>query len=287
MMADCQNEESVKSKRRKSYRRETKLNVIKWFYDNGCNVSLTSRTFNIDRKVIREWIKSEEKINNQKEFTRKEKSGRKASYPLMEGRLHQIFLEVRKDGKICKRWLFIAKAKQLMAELYPTVATFRYSEKWFRSFRQRYGISWRKKTHTAQKSPAEASLEIKQFHQQLLRLRLSGTYQTKDIANMDQTPLPFILDDGLTYDELGAKSVWCASGPSGKDKRMCTVQITIFADGVPRVKPLLIFRGKGLRIQKKERDQYDKRVRVVFQPNAWCDEPTMKDWINTDWNNFF
>ena len=117
MMADCQNEESVKSKRRKSYRRETKLNVIKWFYDNGCNVSLTSRTFNIDRKVIREWIKSEEKINNQKEFTRKEKSGRKASYPLMEGRLHQIFLEVRKDGKICKRWWFIAKAKQLMAEL--------------------------------------------------------------------------------------------------------------------------------------------------------------------------
>ena len=68
---------------------------------------------------------------------------------------------------------------------------------------------------------------------------------------------------------------------------MCTVQITVFADGVPRVKPLLIFSGKGLRIQEKERDQYDKRVRVVFQPNAWCDEPTMKDWIYTDWNFFF
>ena len=32
---------------------------------------------------------------------------------------------------------------------------------------------------------------------------------------------------------------------SGLDKRQCTVQLTVFADGEPRVKPLLIFKGLG------------------------------------------
>lgn len=28
---------------------------------------------------------------------------------------------------------------------------------------------------------------------------------------------------------------------------------------------------------------YDKRVKVVFQDKAWCDEKVMKDWINQQW----
>ncbi len=34
-------------------------------------------------------------------------------------------------------------------------------------------------------------------------------------------------------------------GQTGLEKRQCTVQLTIFADGEPRVKPLLIFKGKS------------------------------------------
>ena len=37
------------------------------------------------------------------------------------------------------------------------------------------------------------------------------------------------------------------------DKRQCTVQLTVFADGEPRVKPLLIFKGTGARIALRER----------------------------------
>ncbi len=55
---------------------------------------------------------------------------------------------------------------------------------------------------------------------------------------MDQTTLPFSLSQGATYaDTYGDKTVWA----SGLDKRQCTAQLTIFADGKPRVKPL---RGK-------------------------------------------
>ena len=76
---------------------------------------------------------------------------------------------------------------------------------------------------------------------------------------MDQTPLPFVLDDNKTYDKVGAKEVWIASGQSGLEKRQCTVQLTVFADG-GTLPPLNIFRGKGLRIQPGEKKQLDKGV---------------------------
>jgi len=67
------------------------------------------------------------------------------------------------------------------------------------------------------------------------------------------------------------------------DKRQCTVQLTLFADGIPRVKPLVIFRGTGKRIALRERLKYDKRVGVRFQKKAWCDEKVMTDWVRNFW----
>ena len=66
------------------------------------------------------------------------------------------------------------------------------------------------------------------FHEASQAIRRRGVYQLKDLANMDQTPLPFVLDDGKTYDKTGVDEVWCASGASGLDKRQCTVQLTIY-----------------------------------------------------------
>ena len=85
------------------------------------------------------------------------------------------------------------------------------------------------------------------------------------IANMDQTPLPFVMGDGKTYNQTGSKEIWCTSGSSGLEKRQWTVQLTIFADGVSRVRPLVIFRGKGLRIKAEEKRKWDKWVKVLFQ----------------------
>ena len=65
---------------------------------------------------------------------------------------------------------------------------------------------------------------------------------------MDQTPLPFCFTNGTTYDQTRAHTVWVCGAASGLDKRQCTVQLTIFAGGVARVKPLIIFHGKGARI---------------------------------------
>ena len=80
----------------------------------------------------------------------------------------------------------------------------------------------------------------------MLRLGNTGNFKASDLANMDHTPLPFVLDDGKTYNKKGSKEVWAQSGQSGLDKRQATVQLTVFADGVDRVRPTVIFQGKGL-----------------------------------------
>ena len=76
----------------------------------------------------------------------------------------------------------------------------------------------------------------------MLRLKGTGNFKASDLANMDRTPLPFVLvDDGKSYDKKGVKDVLAQSGQSGLDKRQGTVQLTVFADAVDRVRPTVIF----------------------------------------------
>ena len=127
--------------KRKSYPRETTLVVVQWYHENA-----TSRNFNINRKQIRNWVKDEKVIRKQKQNT---KAGRycKALYPLMEGKLHAEFLELRKDAKSVKRWWFNIRAKQLMTEHHPDITTFNASDGWFNRFCSRKNVSFRRKTH--------------------------------------------------------------------------------------------------------------------------------------------
>ena len=70
-----------------------------------------------------------------------------------------------------------------------------------------------------------------------------GCYLLSNILNMNQTPLPWEYLEGKTYEFKGSKTVWVRARRSGWDKRQATIQLTIFADGIDRVIPLIIFRG--------------------------------------------
>ena len=102
---------------------------------------------------------------------------------------------------------------------------------------------------------------------------------------MDQTLLPFVLEDNLTYNVKGADEVWSVTAQSGPDKRQCTIQLTVFADGNTRLHPLIIFKGIDLRISAAEKKKWDSRVSVTFQEKAWGDEKIMKHWIKEEWGN--
>ena len=73
---------------------------------------------------------------------------------------------------------------------------------------------------------------------------------------MDQTPLEFCFNTkGATYAKMGKKTVRTRTSGSGHEKRQCTVQLTVFADGEPKVKQSLIFKGSGKRISDEETKQ--------------------------------
>ena len=120
---------------------------------------------------------------------------------------------------------------------------------------------------------------IQQFHRYLRRTAtvkaselkgvqegIVGPWELSDIANMDQTPLQFC------FNTKGAGE--------GHDKKQCTMQLAIFTDGEPCIKPLLIFKGTEQRISDIEKRQYDPRVVVEFQENAWCNEEIIVFWLS-------
>ena len=47
---------------RKSYSREEKLNVTKWYWNNGRNLYQTCKHFDMNSKTVLRWIKDERKI---------------------------------------------------------------------------------------------------------------------------------------------------------------------------------------------------------------------------------
>ena len=205
----------------------------------------------------------------------------------MEKRLHDEYKYLRKQGLKVKSCWFRAKAKELLSIICPD-AKFAFSEAWFTRFKDRFGISLRRATNVCQRPPEDKVAAILTFHEAIRELAIEGEqkgpqgkWSLEQIANVDQTPLPFCFTDGPTYADRGEKSVWVRSGASGLEKRQCT--LTIFADGVARVKPLVIFRGKGKRIPLSETVRYDPRVRVTFQANAWCDEVVMTGWAQGQW----
>ena len=63
----------------------------------------------------------------------------------------------------------------------------------------------------------------------------------------------------------------------------CNEKLTV--DGSARIPPLITFKGTGLWISAEEKKQFDKRVAVVFQIKAWCDEEVMKKRMSEQWGN--
>lgn len=77
----------------------------------------------------------------------------------------------------------------------------------------------------------------------------------------------------------GATSVRIAQPESGAlKKRQATLQICFRPKG-EQPKIAVIFRGKG-NVKASEKQQWDKRVDVYFQENAWLDEETACEWVS-------
>jgi hypothetical protein len=107
-----------------------------------------------------------------------------------------------------------------------------------------------------------------------------GRIKLSEIANMDQSPLPFEFLKGRTYAKKGEKTVRLKGSKSGHNKRQCTLQIAVFADSIPRCKPLLMFKGKPKSKdyrRRTEEKRYNPGVIVIFNKNVYANTSNLID----------
>ena len=164
------------------------------------------------------------------------------------------------------------------------------SRGWLGGFKKRYHISSQVRTNKKAVSIHEKLPRIKKFHKWLLhdlqrqepqRCARYGRFPARFMFHMDQVPLAFVLDCSRTLNGVG-EEVFLVQPGSGLDKRQVTIQLTIRAEGEQLVRPLVIIRGTGIRVNAEEQLIYQTvkdRVRVIWQPKAWADEAVCLIWL--------
>ena len=295
----------------RSYRVSYKLRVLSYWENPSIPIGPTQLRkptrgetavrFKIPQTNLTRWRK-EEKEGKFQELTleqyRVPGGGRRRKWELLEKALYEKFRYRRASGGIVRRGWFRRVSKELYTELYPDAeqTTFHFSNGWFRRFLSFHQVSLRFVTNIASKLPSDFSdaiLSWMRFNRRNSQLRLGsgqdsgdlegdvGRYKLSNIVNMDQTPLPFEYLEGRTYNQKGEKTIWAQSSQSGWDKRQATIQLTVFADGVPRVKPLVFFRGKGVGSTiLTEKESYDPRIEVKFNAKAYANSSNMVEWLD-------
>lgn len=174
---------------------------------------------------------------------------------------------------------------------------FCFSNGWFRGFLSWHNISLPSSTNKASKLPIDyeqAIVNWLRFNRRNSQIRLDDElglgdtheairrYKLSNICNMDQTPLQFEYLTGQTYNTVGEKTIRIkASAQSGWEKRQATLQLTIFADGVSRMKLLMFYRGLGVGASiLTEMIVYDPRVVVKFNPMAYANSKNIIEWLD-------
>ena len=216
----------------------------------------------------------------------------KAIFVLAQLKLLKDFRSRRALGlKVSRKWLILRMKKCIECINGPEVAeNFRGSHNWINVFMKRHSISIRRRTNKKRIGNSEKLPVIQKFHKQLRqavsskRRREARTYDLtwgrwlpKRRYNVDQVPLPFVVDQSSTFEERGSKSVWVRQVGSGLDKRQCTLQLYIGAEG-SQIPPAIIFRGAG-NVKQEDKASYDQRVHVYFQKNAWMDGVVAMSWL--------
>ena len=122
---------------------------------------------------------------------------------------------------------------------YEAADQFKGSKNWLYQFTKRNDISVRRRTNKKQQSSKEKIEIIQDFHRKLRkavqsRRRQDPAFDSKwgrwlpcNRWNVDQVPLPFVVDQDRTYADKGAQSVWIAQPGSGLEKRQATLQLVI------------------------------------------------------------
>lgn len=288
-------------KKRCQYTAMFKANVINALDEPDATQETVADKFNISQSQVSRYVKNRSQIMKDAadSYRKKHRKGRKCrKYVRLYPALWDKFKKARAKGyRVDFHWLW-SKARVL----------FRHQEKdetlivgphVIVRFLHDYKIRMRAKQR-GKKQPKSAKIQDLQkwhatYRERCIRPRSTNNYDKKwggflpkQRLNVDQSPLPFVINSKKTYEfvEKGEKyhNTWISQPGSGLDKRQCTLQVMFRPEGnQPRL--AIIFRGKG-RVTMDEKLAWYPNVDVFFQENAWVDGEVCKKWIDSTLKNF-
>ena len=174
-------------------------------------------------------------------------------HPEMEKQLKREVVQKRqKRRRVSTLWLQV-RAKQLIRE-YPAWAhgrEFVASIGWRQAFMRRAGFSLRQQTNSKKHSVIERRGMLLTWHRRLRQHLQEGPQQCDTYGrydrhhrwNVDQVPLPFVIDKDATVEVRGAVAVQIKGPGEALSKRQATLQVCFRGCGEQPVLAI-IFRGK-------------------------------------------
>jgi len=261
--------------KRKSYDAVFKLKAVE-VAEKKCKEA-AAREFKVDPKRIREWCKQKKELT---EFTKAKKSrrkcltggGRKANNEEMEEVLFSWIADMRGQNLRVSRKMIRLKAKTIVSD----AAGFKASKGWLQRFMRRKGLSLRRKTTMCQRTPADCIPKLVQYITHLRSLQIFHKYDTDSTFAMDETACWLEMPSDTTVSSIGERSVPIKT--TGHEKDHYTVILTARANG-KKLKPYIVFKGKGTRLLKKLKDI--PGVIVRFSSNGWMNDSLTIDYLNT------
>ena len=216
--------------------------------------------FNIDQSQVSRYVKNKSQVMKDAadSYRKNLKKGRKCrKYVRLYPALWDKFKKARSRGhRVDFHWMW-SKGRTLYRKQQDD-ETFTIGAHVVVRFLHEYKIRMRTKQR-GKKQPKSAKItELQKWHatyrERCIR-PLSDTYASKwggflpkQRLNVDQSPLPFVVNSKKTYEfvEKGEKyhNTWISQPGSGLDKRQCTLQVMFRPEG-NQPKLGIIFRGKG------------------------------------------
>ena len=254
---------------RTSYTASFKLAVCSYAEEFGNRAA--GRKYDLDEKNVRRWRQNKTTLKSMPSKKRAMRSG-KARWPELEEQLLAWVVEKRAAGHAVSTQALRLKARNIADET--GMDDFKAGTSWAYRFMKRHDLSFRRRTHIAQRLPEELAEKTTRFQRYVIRKRRQHNYPLDRIGNADQTPLTFDVPSSSTISAKGVKSVSVMT--TGHEKDRFTVMLSCTADG-GKLPPYVVFKRKT--IPKGE----FPGVIVRAQKKGWMDQDLVEDWLRVVW----
>ena len=218
---------SHKGEKTKLYTVDFKLEAVKFAEDNSIQ---QRENFKVDRHSIRDWKNKKAKLEDLKRTTRGAKrarldgAGRKLTDAEIEERASEWIFDRRGKGLRVSRKMIMLKAKSLQDEKCQRDEgnkILSYSRGWLEKFMNRNGLSLRRRTTEAHKTPDQLVDKLCAYNLKIRRLRTRFNYDLRNIIAMDETAIWNDMISETTVEKRGAHTVHLKT--TGREKSKVTV----------------------------------------------------------------